>query len=113
MCARAELLAGSIPVAQMVVMNGTAHVPSMEKPEEFNRLCWSFSAGGRVGGALREAPLHEPPLRSQGVGDDERRGLEEEAMRIRRSLISTSRPLAMLSRTFEEGSFSPRSISAR
>jgi 3-oxoadipate enol-lactonase len=40
--ARAELLAGSIPVAQMVVMNGTAHVPSMEKPEEFNRVVLEF-----------------------------------------------------------------------
>ena len=43
--ARAELLAGSIPVAQMVVMNGTAHVPSMEKPEEFNRVVLEFLRG--------------------------------------------------------------------
>src|SRR5918999_4531010 len=34
-------------------------------------------------------------------------------MRTRSSLNSTSSPLAMLSRTLEEGSFSPRSISAR
>jgi pimeloyl-ACP methyl ester carboxylesterase len=39
------LLAGSIPVAQMVVMNGTAHVPSMEKPEEFNRVVLEFLRG--------------------------------------------------------------------
>jgi pimeloyl-ACP methyl ester carboxylesterase len=43
--ARAELLAGSIPVAQMVVMNGTAHVPSIEKPEEFNRVVLEFLRG--------------------------------------------------------------------
>jgi pimeloyl-ACP methyl ester carboxylesterase len=43
--ARAELLAGSIPVAQMVVMNRTAHVPSMEKPEEFNRVVLEFLRG--------------------------------------------------------------------
>jgi 3-oxoadipate enol-lactonase len=43
--ARAELLAGSIPMAQMVVMNGTAHVPSMEKPEEFNRVVLEFLRG--------------------------------------------------------------------
>jgi pimeloyl-ACP methyl ester carboxylesterase len=42
---RAELLAGSIPVAQMVVMNGTAHVPSMEMPEEFNRVVLEFLRG--------------------------------------------------------------------
>jgi 3-oxoadipate enol-lactonase len=43
--ARAQLLAGSVPVAQMVVMNGTAHVPSMEKPEEFNRVVLGFLRG--------------------------------------------------------------------
>jgi pimeloyl-ACP methyl ester carboxylesterase len=40
--ARTELLAGGLPVAQMVVINGTAHVPSMEKPEEFNRVVMGF-----------------------------------------------------------------------
>ena len=43
--ARAELLAASIPVAQMVVTKGTAHVPSMEKPDEFNRVVLEFLAG--------------------------------------------------------------------
>jgi pimeloyl-ACP methyl ester carboxylesterase len=32
-------------VARMVVMNGTAHVPSMEKPEEFNRIVLGFLRG--------------------------------------------------------------------
>jgi len=42
---RAELLAGSIPRAQKAVINGTAHVPSMEKPEEFNRVVLEFLRG--------------------------------------------------------------------
>lgn len=42
--ARAGLLADSIPQTRMVVMNRTAHVPSMEKPEEFNRIVLRFLA---------------------------------------------------------------------
>jgi pimeloyl-ACP methyl ester carboxylesterase len=42
---RAELLARSIPRAQKVVINGTAHVPNMEKPDEFNRVVLEFLAG--------------------------------------------------------------------
>jgi 3-oxoadipate enol-lactonase len=42
---RAELLARSIPRAQKEVMSGTAHVPSMEKPDEFNRVVLEFLAG--------------------------------------------------------------------
>ena len=42
--ARAELLAKSVPLAQKVVMSETAHVPSMEKPDEFNRVVLEFLA---------------------------------------------------------------------
>jgi pimeloyl-ACP methyl ester carboxylesterase len=42
---RAKLLSRSIPRAQKVVINGTAHVPSMEKPEEFNRVVLGFLSG--------------------------------------------------------------------
>ena len=45
--ARANLLARSIARAQKVVVGGTAHVPNMEKPEEFNRVVLWFL--GRVG----------------------------------------------------------------
>ncbi len=40
--ARADLLARSIPHAQKVVVGGTAHVPNMETPEEFNRVVLEF-----------------------------------------------------------------------
>jgi len=40
--ARADLLARSIPHAQKVMVGGTAHVPNMEKPEEFNRVVLEF-----------------------------------------------------------------------
>jgi pimeloyl-ACP methyl ester carboxylesterase len=40
--ARAELLGEIIPRTQKIVINGTAHVPSMEKPEEFNRVVMGF-----------------------------------------------------------------------
>jgi pimeloyl-ACP methyl ester carboxylesterase len=43
--ARAELLAASIPRAQKVVIDGTAHVPGMERPEELNRVVLGFLAG--------------------------------------------------------------------
>jgi 3-oxoadipate enol-lactonase len=41
----ADLLATAIPGAQKAVMQGTAHLPSMERPEEFNRLVLAFLAG--------------------------------------------------------------------
>jgi pimeloyl-ACP methyl ester carboxylesterase len=40
-----DLLAGGIPGAQKVVMHGTAHVPSMEQPAEFNQVVLDFLAG--------------------------------------------------------------------
>jgi pimeloyl-ACP methyl ester carboxylesterase len=43
--ARAELLAASIPRAQKVVIDETAHVPGMERPEELNRVVLGFLAG--------------------------------------------------------------------
>ena len=45
--ARADLLARSIARAQKVVVGETAHVPNMEKPEEFNRVVLGFL--GEVG----------------------------------------------------------------
>lgn len=42
--ARAELLAKNIPHAKSVTINGTAHLPNMEKPEEFNKqVQWFLS----------------------------------------------------------------------
>ena len=38
----ADQLAGGIPGARKAVIPGTAHVPSMEKPDEFNRLVLEF-----------------------------------------------------------------------
>jgi hypothetical protein len=63
--ARAELLAGSIPVAQMEVMNGTAHVPSMEKPGEFNRVVFEFLRGvsASEGGRFAKRPYTDRPYR--------------------------------------------------
>ena len=40
--AAAEALAAGIPSARTVVMAGTAHVPSMERPQEFNRTVLDF-----------------------------------------------------------------------
>ncbi|HEU5367658.1 MAG TPA: alpha/beta fold hydrolase [Ktedonobacterales bacterium] len=40
--ASAELLARSIPGAQKAVIAGAAHLPSMEQPEQFNRLVLEF-----------------------------------------------------------------------
>lgn len=40
-----DLLADGIAGAQKVVMHGTAHVPSMEQPAEFNQLVLDFLAG--------------------------------------------------------------------
>lgn len=40
--ASADLLARSIPGAKKVIMPGTAHLPSMEQPEQLNRLVLEF-----------------------------------------------------------------------
>ena len=40
-----EVLAGSISHAQKVVISGAAHLPNMEKPEEFNRAVLDFLTG--------------------------------------------------------------------
>lgn len=40
--AQADLLAKKIPNAKKVTMQGVAHLPNMEKPEEFNKLVLSF-----------------------------------------------------------------------
>ncbi|CAA9457480.1 MAG: Beta-ketoadipate enol-lactone hydrolase [uncultured Rubrobacteraceae bacterium] len=40
--AAADLLEKELPNARKVVMHGTAHVPNMERPEEFNRLVLDF-----------------------------------------------------------------------
>lgn len=40
-----DAYAGGISGARKVVIEGTAHVPNMEKPEEFNRLVLDFLAG--------------------------------------------------------------------
>lgn len=42
---RSDLLANGIPGARRAVMVGTAHLPSMERPTEFNRLVLDFLAG--------------------------------------------------------------------
>jgi pimeloyl-ACP methyl ester carboxylesterase len=41
----AERLAEGIPGARKDVISGTAHIPSMEKPDEFNRLVLEFLGG--------------------------------------------------------------------
>jgi pimeloyl-ACP methyl ester carboxylesterase len=43
----ADRLAAEIPGARKVVMQGTAHVPNMEQPEEFNRIVLDFLGGLR------------------------------------------------------------------
>ncbi|MGH3147337.1 MAG: alpha/beta fold hydrolase, partial [Rubrobacter sp.] len=40
--AAADLLARELPNAQKVVVTGTAHLPNMERQEEFNRLVLDF-----------------------------------------------------------------------
>jgi len=40
--AAADLLERELPNARKVVISGTAHVPNMERPEEFNRLVLDF-----------------------------------------------------------------------
>ena len=51
--AMAAALAAGIPGAERVVLPGTAHLPSMERPEELNRVVLEFL--GRVEGAPRAA----------------------------------------------------------
>jgi len=46
--ARADLLERSIAEARKVVMPGTAHLPNMESPQEFNRIVLEFLEGRRV-----------------------------------------------------------------
>ncbi|HEY0069774.1 MAG TPA: alpha/beta fold hydrolase [Chloroflexia bacterium] len=41
----ADALASGIPAARKAVIEGTAHVPNMEKPEEFDRLVLDFLSG--------------------------------------------------------------------
>jgi pimeloyl-ACP methyl ester carboxylesterase len=45
---RASILERSIPDAHKVVMSGTAHLPNMERPDEFNRIVLEFLDGLRV-----------------------------------------------------------------
>jgi pimeloyl-ACP methyl ester carboxylesterase len=40
--AAADLLASGLPNAQKVVMAGVAHLPNMERPEEFNRILLDY-----------------------------------------------------------------------
>jgi pimeloyl-ACP methyl ester carboxylesterase len=40
--AAADLLEKELPDARKTVMAGTAHLPNMERPEEFNRLVLDF-----------------------------------------------------------------------
>jgi pimeloyl-ACP methyl ester carboxylesterase len=47
----AGVLAGGIAGARLEVIRGAAHVPNMERPEEFNRLVLEFLSGSGVGGA--------------------------------------------------------------
>ncbi len=43
--AAADLLERGLPYAQKRVMSGTAHLPNMERPDEFNRLVLDFLGG--------------------------------------------------------------------
>ena len=43
--AAADFLAEHIAGARKVVMSGTAHLPNMERPDEFNRHALSFLGG--------------------------------------------------------------------
>jgi 2-hydroxy-6-oxonona-2,4-dienedioate hydrolase len=45
--AAADLLADNLPNARKVVIDGTAHLPNLERPEEFNRLVLDFLNGVR------------------------------------------------------------------
>jgi len=43
----AEMLAANVPGAQTIVIPDTAHLPNMEKPQEFNRVVLEFLARNR------------------------------------------------------------------
>jgi pimeloyl-ACP methyl ester carboxylesterase len=45
--AAAELLADGLPNARRVVMTGAAHLPNMERPEEFNRILLDYLEGAK------------------------------------------------------------------
>ena len=53
--ATAEFLAGRIPAARQVVMQGVAHLPNMERPEEFNRHVLTFLSGHARGPVAPQA----------------------------------------------------------
>ncbi len=52
--AGADLLEERLPNAQKVVMPGTAHLPNMERPEEFNRIVLEFLDGCLGGQRVRD-----------------------------------------------------------
>ena len=43
-----DIMTNGISGARTIMMSGTAHVPSMEKPEEFNRAVLAFLGGVTV-----------------------------------------------------------------
>ena len=43
-----EVLKAGIAGAEHVIIQGAAHVPNLEKPEEFNRVVVKFLAGARL-----------------------------------------------------------------
>ena len=45
--AAADLLADGLPNARRVVMTGAAHLPNMERPEEFNRILLDYLEGAK------------------------------------------------------------------
>lgn len=47
----ADVLARGVPGARLEIIKGTAHLPNMERPEEFNRLVLEF-LNGHGGGAV-------------------------------------------------------------
>jgi pimeloyl-ACP methyl ester carboxylesterase len=47
-----KMLAGEVPGARLTMMEGVAHLPNMEKPDEFNRLVLEF---------LASVPISSPP----------------------------------------------------
>jgi pimeloyl-ACP methyl ester carboxylesterase len=50
--AAADLLEKELPNVRKVVMHGTAHVPNMERPEEFDRIVLDFLEGNPVAKTL-------------------------------------------------------------
>jgi pimeloyl-ACP methyl ester carboxylesterase len=49
----ADALAAGIPGARLEVVGGTAHLPNMERPAEFNRLVLDFLGGAGGGSEVR------------------------------------------------------------